>query len=443
MHRWHQHHHAHLRHLRRRRRLGPLGRFVRARLRRRLFMWMGGTVLFSTLVAGLSMAVLTRFDDSGWRRDYESARLWVGVQFADRWNDPVARSAYAHEASEALGVSLELLGPDGRSLELIGPRCHRGAVDAPVLAKPGGQMLGTVRACWMPRHTTAPWKPLTALLAMVAVFWAATGLIARRIARPLDELARVVTAIGQGDLKARAQRQPHLHDEIGVVTEAVNEMADRIERQLADQKELLAAVSHELRTPLARVRLISELAREAGPTAKTYDDLEREVGEMDALVGELLAKSRVDFGALTLRELDVRQVALEALERAQLSPELLSADESLPHVQGDATLLARALSNLLDNARKHAGGLERIELRHHEGGVALEVLDRGPGLPERGADALFEPFPKGERTREGLGLGLSLVSRIATAHRGKTIARAREGGGAVVGVWLPGDGRVS
>ena len=89
------------------------------------------------------------------------------------------------------------------------------------------------------------------------------GRIARRIARPLYELTRAAQEIGQGNLAARAPLGGGGFDEIGVLSSAFNDMAARLERQLADQRELLAAVSHELRTPLARIRLLVDIARQA------------------------------------------------------------------------------------------------------------------------------------------------------------------------------------
>src|SRR5262245_10203858 len=149
-------------------------------------------------------------------------------------------------------------------------------------------------------------------------------------------------------------------------------MAGKIEKQVSDQRELLAAVSHELRTPLARVRIISELGRDVGPTGKTWDDLDREVVEMDALVGELLASSRLEFEALAIRELDVRDTAARALERGGLPAEKLVLQSQAKTLKADPTLLARALANLLDNARKHGGVAEALTVRDEPGAIVFE-----------------------------------------------------------------------
>src|SRR5439155_7308050 len=142
---------------------------------------------------------------------------------------------------------------------------------------------------------------------------------------------------GAGDSTARSQVGCYEPDEIGVVSEAVNDMAAKIQKQVSDQRELLAAVSHELRTPLARVQIITELGRDNGATPKTWDDLDREVVEMDALVGELLASSRVEFGQLAIRELDIKDAAARAVERAGLKGDVLKMQRSATTLKADPT----------------------------------------------------------------------------------------------------------
>jgi len=263
--------------------------------------------------------------------------------------------------------------------------------------------------------------------------WFASGRVARRLSAPLDELTEVVQKIGTGDLKARTQLSCYQPDEIGVVAEAVNDMAARIEKQMADQRELLATVSHEMRTPLARVRIISEIARETGATPKTFDDLDREVVEMDSLVGDLLASSRVEFGQFSKRKLSVRDLCSEAVERAAINPEGLRLIGESDTLEADPTLLHRALANLFDNAKKHASGVDGFEVTTDAQRVRFEVLDRGPGI-QGDAEALFRKFTRGQLGADsGLGLGLALVKRIAEAHGGTVFAKNREGGGAVFG----------
>ncbi len=278
--------------------------------------------------------------------------------------------------------------------------------------------------------------------------WIAAGRIARRISRPVYELTRVAQEIGQGNLAARASLGAQGIGEIGVLSTAFNEMAVRLERQLTEQRELLAAVSHELRTPLARIRLLVEIARQGCVTPATLDDIEREAIEIDTLVGELLASARLEFQAVTRKPLEAGEVARRALERAgeDAGKLALAAAEPLPFV-ADPTLIARALANLIDNARKHGAGLDRMAIRAGDGTVVFEVSDRGPGFAPGDEARVFDRFYRGNgdagQHHGSLGLGLALVRRIAVAHGGSAEAANRPEGGARVTLELPVDTQAS
>jgi signal transduction histidine kinase len=284
--------------------------------------------------------------------------------------------------------------------------------------------------------------PFLPVILLGGALWAASGAIARRLSRPLGDLARVAQEIGAGKLSSRVPLDCDRHGEVGVVAEAMNDMAARIEKQMADQRELLAAVSHELRTPLARLRLLTEIARDTGTTDKTLDEIDREVMEIDALVGDLLASSRIDFAALTTRPLEAEEMAKRALERAgQPEDKLETSGGAGPgRVEADATLLGRALANLIDNATKHGGGVSAMRVEARGDVIAFEVDDQGPGFGPGEEERAFEPFysrGRGGRDAGSLGLGLALVKRIAEAHKGRAYATNRPGGGARVGLEIP------
>jgi signal transduction histidine kinase len=259
----------------------------------------------------------------------------------------------------------------------------------------------------------------------------ASGAVARRLSRPYFELARVAQDLGNGKLSSRVRLGNHSHGEVAVLGAVLNDMASRIERQIADQRALLATVSHEIRTPLARMRLLTEMAH-TDPGA--LEQIDREVAEIDDLVAELLAGSRLDFSALTVKDLDVAEIATSAVERAGVDPTVMNVEATIRTVRGDPTLLSRAVSNLLENAKRHAGGVECLRVSSRPGFVSFEVDDEGPGFPAGEEARLFEPFFRGPTTDgRSVGLGLALVKRIAEAHGGKAYAKNREGKGARIG----------
>lgn len=269
-----------------------------------------------------------------------------------------------------------------------------------------------------------PHPKLWLLLVPALILWTASGKVARRIARPLYELAQVSKEIGNGNLQARAQLGRGGFDEIAMLSGSINDMASRIERQMADQRELLAGVSHELRTPLARLRVLMEIVRERGSNTDTLDQMEREILEIDSLVGELLASARLDFQSVDMRALKAGEVARLSLERAGVDAHLLHHEASADDVLADPTLLARALANLIDNAQKHGRGITKLLVFNEPGVVAFAVHDAGPGFPEH--DPTNAPPA---RALGSLGLGLVLVRRIAKAHQGSLQLVNVQGGG--------------
>jgi signal transduction histidine kinase len=274
------------------------------------------------------------------------------------------------------------------------------------------------------------------------ILWMAAGGIAWAVTRPLVELVSVARDIGEGKLDRRMRLRPmHGHGgEVAILAEAVNTMATRIEQQLADQRELLAGVSHELRTPLGHLRVLIDTARERpefeAQAVPILDELEREVVELDGLVDQLLVHSRLEFDRIELRELDPVALAVRALERLGEDASKLEVESEVETIVGDPTLLGRALANLLSNARAHGRGLERLRVHDGDDGkLCFSVEDRGPGFADGEPERVFASFVQG-RARAGgsLGLGLSLVERIAKAHGGHVWARNRDAGGACVGL---------
>lgn len=269
-------------------------------------------------------------------------------------------------------------------------------------------------------------------LATVILLFPFAWMATMRIARPVQQLARVAGALRHGELQRRVELA-QADDEVGEVADALDGLASRIQGQLEDQQALMAAVSHELRSPLGRLRVLVELAREGTGGDGVHDELQVEIDGMDALVGDLLAASRIDFGALQRQELDGGDVARRALELASVDPSVLRAQSVV--VRADATLLARALRVMLDNARRYGGGVTGLIVEEDDEGVRFTVRDDGPGFAEGESEQVFEPFWR-RGPEQGVGLGLALVRRIAEAHGGEAAANNREEGGAEVWIRL-------
>jgi two-component system, OmpR family, sensor kinase len=413
----------------------------RSRLQRRLFLWFGATILCTGLAVGV---VVGSFGPGGsrFREDFSRIEALASAEFARAWQRPAERRALSENVARALRADVTLTDPDGRVLESIGKPCLEGTYTLDVRGPDGP--LGFVRGC-LEKRRYSPIHLLLALVAAVGVLWAAAGLIARRLTRPLGELVRVTQAIGGGDLAARVRLGRHQTGEVGALADSVNEMAARIEHQLREERALLAAVSHELRSPLARLRVLVELARTA-QSPERLNEIERELVGLDGLIGKLLASSRLDFGELRLETQTATQVAARALEVAGVPATLLSDASQGALVEVDPTLIGRALGNLLENAERHGGGVACLRVARTDTDrtrrVRFEVDDQGPGFERETLERAFEAFYSG-RTGEGgkesgsLGLGLNLVARIARAHGGRAFAENRAEGGARAVLELP------
>jgi signal transduction histidine kinase len=425
----------------------PIAGYVRRRLHRRIFMWFGATILFTAALAAVVMVMFAPKDGWSWKNEWVRGQSFIRAEFGRIWDQPEARDALARRISEELDLEVTLRDAAQHPIARFGPAC---SLRHPlrVSIERGGEVIGSVEAC-SDRYATNHVHALIPMLLVILMLWGASGKIARRLARPLGELVRVTGEIGRGKLDSRAEIGRWTPDEVSVLGEAINDMAARIQRQLEDQRALLAAVSHELRTPLGHLRLLVEIARGGGADAKTLSEIEQEIVEIDSLVGELLASARLDFTAIQPRALDAKDLAERALERAGLSKDRLAIEGGPTHFEADPTLVARALANLIENAGKHGGGVTALRIKAETHALRFEVDDAGGGFLEGETERVFQPFyrrpvnPNGDKDQAslGLGLGLSLVRRIAEAHGGRAFAENKSEGGARVGFEIPASAR--
>ena len=276
-------------------------------------------------------------------------------------------------------------------------------------------------------------RPLTHLFSAIALLGIATAVaafpLARRLTRRLETLKTHVEALGAGHLSERIPVEGR--DEIAELARSFNAAAKRIEALVADKSRLLANTSHELRTPLTRVRMALELLRES-PRPELLSRIDRDIQELDDLIGELLVSSRLDAPEQPLEREPVDLLALAAEEAARL--EGVEVRGSNRRVEGDPRLLRRLVRNLMENALRHGEAPVEAEVTRGEAPdrVRLVIADRGPGVPNSERERIFEPFyrPEGRASAEGgIGLGLALVRQITARHGGSIRCEARDGGG--------------
>jgi two-component system osmolarity sensor histidine kinase EnvZ len=279
------------------------------------------------------------------------------------------------------------------------------------------------------------WVGLGVLVLALALIGA--YLIVARINRPLRELTRAADEIGHG-------RTPPPVDESGPVeirtlAHAFNQMSADLKRLDDERALLLAGVSHDLRTPLSRIRLGLEMMDGKGD-ASLAAGLVQDVEDIDAAIGQFLDFARVSEGETVVADGDLNALARELTERyARFGREVSGTFGTLPPFSFRPLAIRRLIANLVDNALRHAGPGVEIMTRAENGRAVIEVLDRGPGIPQDQAERMLQPFTRIDTARSGAGtgLGLAIVDRIARQHGGSVRLLPREGGGLRARVELP------
>jgi two-component system sensor histidine kinase CpxA len=244
----------------------------------------------------------------------------------------------------------------------------------------------------------------------------------------------VVQSFAEGNLDARVTPQlGSRRDELADLGREFDHMAERIAALISSQKRLLADISHELRSPLARLTVALELARKNtnGKAMAALDRIEMESERVNALVGQLLALTRLESGAervppemVGLEDL-VQQVVDDAnYEAKPLHKEVKVLQLAPCRVRGSSELLRSGIENVIRNAIRYTGEGTAVEvsLTRRMDSAVLTVRDHGPGVPETELAHIFEPFYRvgeaRERSSGGVGLGLSIADRTVKLHRG-------------------------
>lgn len=280
-----------------------------------------------------------------------------------------------------------------------------------------------------------PWPWLGWGGASLALALLVAWLIVSRVTLPLRALAGAASEVGRGMHPAPIAEGGAI--ELRQLAEAFNRMSEDLKRINAERAEVLAGISHDLRTPLARLRLESEMSiGDADARAAVVEDIE----QMDAIIAQFLDYARGEGeepAELTDVNILVTQVAglqgrISGASRMTLG--------QLPPVLIQRKAMTRALLNLLDNAQKYGGDEIAVETRCVSGEIQIDVVDRGPGIPEGEIERLKRPFTRLETARSnasGTGLGLAIVERIARRHKGSLDLLARQGGGLIARLRLP------
>ena len=294
------------------------------------------------------------------------------------------------------------------------------------------------------------WAGIGVALLGTALVW----MFARRTLAPVQRLGATARQLGRGDLSQRAEVTGPT--EIRHLAHSFNSMAAELEEAEGRRRSLTADIAHELRTPTSNIQGYMEAIKDGvfQPTPETVDTIHEQSLLLSRLVEDLRLLAQVDGGELQLQRTQTHVEGLvrscvDALRpRAEAKGVTLGVDaaETLPELDLDATRIAQAVGNLLDNAATHTpeGGSVTVSVQASDNIVEVQVADTGPGIAPDDLQRVFDRFyradPSRSRSTGGTGLGLTIARRLVEAHGGSIEADSVVGQGSRFIIRLP-DGR--
>lgn len=292
---------------------------------------------------------------------------------------------------------------------------------------------------------TFVWVFIAASIAVMLLALLLSLMTAKRMAQPLDEMARASRKFAHGDFSVRVKEDGRT-DEVGALVSAFNSMADSLEASEQRRNEFIANVSHELKTPMTTIAGFADGILD-GTIPKEEEDkylatIAEETRRLSRLVRSMLDLSKMESSGIDLarrREFDVSETIISTLLsfESRANAKHLDVDLQLPenhiNVVADPDAITRVLYNLMDNAVKFAspGSTLRISLWKTDGKAYVSVRDTGETIPESDLPFIFDRFHKSDRSRsldrDGVGLGLYLVKSILDAHGEDIAVTSRDG----------------
>jgi len=272
----------------------------------------------------------------------------------------------------------------------------------------------------------------------------------RTITEPIRELTGMAKRIAEGSYGIQVEKK--YDDEIGQLTDTINEMSTKIGQSEKVQTEFISSVSHELRTPLTAITGWSETLMYdeeiTGDSLRGINIIAKEASRLTKMVEELLEFTRIQDGRFNLNVSQIDLVAEledsvftygELLRQDNIQLEYISNDEEIPMISGDASRLRQVFLNIIDNAAKYGRDGKRIVVSTalKDGFAAVNIRDFGPGIPEEELPFVTRKFYKGSSKERGSGIGLAVCEEIVSRHKGTLTIQNAEDGGTLVTIRLP------
>ncbi|SDN64990.1 Signal transduction histidine kinase [Streptomyces sp. cf386] len=274
---------------------------------------------------------------------------------------------------------------------------------------------------------------------LLAVVAGVTWLVTRRALRPVEGIRSEMAAITASEDLARRVPVPDTHDEVARLALTTNETLAALQTSVERQRRFVADASHELRSPIASLRTQLEVGA-AHPELLDLDGAVEDTVRLQGLAADLLLLARLDAGE---RPGDTR-FDLGALARREAEGRAnVTVQAQGVEVAGSRGQVGRVLTNLLDNAQRHARSAVSVTVRGEDAWAVVAVADDGDGVAEADRERIFERFVRLDEARSrddgGAGLGLAIARDVAVRHGGTLTVGRAPAGGALFELRLPRD----
>ncbi len=283
---------------------------------------------------------------------------------------------------------------------------------------------------------------------LLAVVAGVTWLVTRRALRPVEGIRSEMAAITASEDLARRVPVPDTHDEVARLALTMNETLAALQTSVERQRSFVADASHELRSPIASLRTQLEVAA-AHPELLDLDGAVKDTVRLQDLAADLLLLARLDAGERPGSAFSRGATSgpparfdLGALAREQAEGRVgVTVDAQGVEVAGSRAQVGRVLTNLLDNARRHARSEVTVTVRREGDRAVVAVADDGDGVAEADRERIFERFVRLDealsRDDGGAGLGLAIARDVAVRHGGTLTVSRGPAGGALFELRLP------
>lgn len=330
-------------------------------------------------------------------------------------------------------------------------KVNRYVVVRPIYSDQNDECIGYVFVSSVVDNMLGAWPTFLALITGISMCVLCAALLvslvqAKRMARPLDEMAGAARKFARGDFSTRVRQQEDPTDEMGALIDAFNKMADSLEQAEKRRSEFIANISHELRTPMTTIAGFADGILDGTIPQENQEKYLRSIRDetrrLSRLVRDMLSVSQAKSTAADPRRrtvFDLTELLLQTLLsfESRATAKKLDVDPQFPEnhimVKADKDAMTQVIYNLLDNAVKFAkpGSCLILRLYKDSGKAYVSIKDFGETIPPDDLPFIFDRFHKSDRSRsldkDGVGLGLYLVKTIINSHDEDIAVRSEDG----------------